>query len=153
MLAVACLLECVFVLGVRVSTTADSSGKKVAVLVVEDNETNQRLLVLMLEHLGCSVKAVSNGQEALNVLSEVHYDVVFLDVQMPEMDGFEAARRIRDTSSSVLDHKVPILAITAHVSLDYQQRCYEAGMNDFIAKPIRMNDLTKAVSKWTSPSA
>ncbi len=131
------------------STNPTEAVKKISALVVEDNDTNQRLLVLMLEHLGCVVKAVGNGQEALNVLSESNYDMVFLDVQMPEMDGFEAARRIREPASLVLNHQVPILAITAHVSLDYQQRCYEAGMNDFIAKPIRMNDLTKAVSKWS----
>jgi CheY-like chemotaxis protein len=136
-----------------VSTGDAETAKKISALVVEDNDTNQRLLVLMLEHLGCAVKAVGNGQEALNVLSESSFDIVFLDVQMPEMDGFEAARRIREPASSVLNHKVPILAITAHVSLDYQQRCYEAGMNDFIAKPIRMNDLTKAVSKWSPQAA
>lgn len=130
------------------SAENENAGQKISSLIVEDNETNQRLLVLMLEHLGCTVKAVGNGKEALAVLSESNFDLVFLDVQMPEMDGFEAARRIRDTSSSVLNHQVPLLAITAHVSLDYQQRCYESGMNDFIAKPIRMNDLTKAVSKW-----
>lgn len=134
--------------GVNVSAENENAGQKISTLIVEDNETNQRLLVLMLEHLGCTVKAVGNGKEALAVLSESNFDLVFLDVQMPEMDGFEAARRIRDTSSSVLNHQVPLLAITAHVSLDYQQRCYESGMNDFIAKPIRMNDLTKAVSKW-----
>ncbi len=131
------------------STAESVSEKKITALVVEDNETNQRLLVLMLEHLGCRVKAVSNGKESLCELSEINYDLVFLDVQMPEMDGFEASRRIRDIASTVLNHDVPILAITAHVSLDYQQRCYEAGMNDFIAKPIRMNDLTKAVAKWS----
>ena len=124
---------------------AESSLKT---LVVEDNETNQRLLVLMLEHLGCRVDAVSNGLEALKRLAEIRYDVVFMDVQMPEMDGFEATRRIRGGNGGVLDPLVPVLAITAHVSADYQQRCLQAGMNDFIAKPIRMQDLTLALDRW-----
>jgi two-component system sensor histidine kinase/response regulator len=122
--------------------------RKSQVLVVEDNITNQRLLVLMLEHLGCRVDAVTNGCEALTALQGKNFDLIFMDVQMPEMDGFEATRRIRAGAAGVSNVEVPILAVTAHVSSEYQRKCMDAGMNDYVAKPIRIGDLVKVVSRW-----
>lgn len=126
----------------------DGEGRKSQVLVVEDNLTNQRLLVLMLEYLGCQVDAVANGSEALSALQGKSFDIVFMDVQMPEMDGFEATRRIRAGGAGESNVEVPILAVTAHVSSEYQRKCMDAGMNDYVAKPIRIGDLVKVVSRW-----
>jgi signal transduction histidine kinase/ActR/RegA family two-component response regulator len=118
-------------------------------LVVEDNLINQRVAQHMLLKLGHSVDLARHGREALQHLSERHYDLVLMDCQMPEMDGFEATACIRDPASSVLDHDVPIVAMTANAFAEDRERCLAAGMNDFLPKPVQRNALAEMIGKWT----
>jgi signal transduction histidine kinase/DNA-binding NarL/FixJ family response regulator len=118
------------------------------VLVAEDVETNRMLIERLLERQGHRVTVVHDGNEAIQALAADPYDVVLLDVQMPGMDGLEAARIIRDPGSPVLRHDVPIIAVTAHaMSLD-RQRCLRAGMNEYLAKPVVPEQLYRAVEKY-----
>ena len=109
----------------------------VRLLLAEDIATNQIVAVSMLKKLGYThVDVVGTGAAALEALGRRSYSAVLMDVQMPELDGLEAARRIRDRSSAVRDHAIPILAMTAHVMPGDRERCLEAGMDGFIPKPI-----------------
>ena len=107
---------------------------KPRILVVEDNPINQKIALLMLEKLGCNVDVAANGVEALKSLQLFNYDLIFMDCQMPEMDGFEATRRIRKLPKPVSD--IPIVALTANAFKEDQARCVESGMNDFVTKPV-----------------
>jgi CheY-like chemotaxis protein len=100
--------------------------------------------------MGYRSDAVGNGKEAVKALEMVPYDVVLMDVQMPEMDGYEATRLIRDSQSKVRNHEVPIIAMTAHAMKGDRERCIEAGMDDYISKPIRPQRLVE-VMKTFSP--
>jgi PAS domain S-box-containing protein len=118
------------------------------ILVAEDNPTNQMVALMMLRKLGLRADAVANGLEALAALRTTPYDLVLMDCQMPEMDGFEAARRVRDTSSNVLDRSVPIIAMTAGAMRGDREACLQAGMDDYITKPVRPTDLAIALRRW-----
>jgi len=118
------------------------------VLVVEDNLTNQLVAKGMLEEFGITVSIAANGEEAITSLTKQHYDLVFMDCQMPVMDGFQATRLIRETSSSVRQHDIPIIAMTANVMADDKARCQSAGMNDFIAKPVNPTILRETLNTW-----
>ena len=115
------------------------------VLVAEDNPTNQKVALSMLKRLGYHADAVGNGSEALNALKLLPYDLVLMDVQMPEMDGLEATRRFRALEVGTGRH-LPILAMTAHASLSDRERCLDAGMDDFITKPVQREVLGKTIS-------
>ena len=118
------------------------------VLVVEDNVTNQLVARGMLENLGLNVSIVNNGKEAIEALSSQRYDLVFMDSQMPIMDGFQASTIIRDTSSGVLQHDIPIIAMTANAMAEDKEHCLAVGMNDFVAKPVNPSLLLSALNKW-----
>ncbi len=120
----------------------------IQILLVEDDIFNQEVAQTMLIKLGFSVNAVNNGIEAIKALDNVSYDLVFMDVQMPEMDGIEATRQIRDTSSAVLDHNIPIIAMTAHAIEGDKERFIEAGMNDYVSKPVTLKTLKELMDKW-----
>jgi CheY-like chemotaxis protein len=120
----------------------------VRLLLVEDNFVNQRVAVYMLNKLGFPVEVANNGREALAKLSKTNYDLVLMDCQMPEMDGFEATRAIRDRSSAVLDHDVPVVAMTANAFPEDRSRALAAGMNDFLAKPVDRAMLAATLGKW-----
>ena len=124
------------------------NGGQVRILVVEDNSINQDVALGMLCKLGCKADAVANGQEALDALSIISYDLVLMDIQMPEMDGLEATRRIRDPGSRVLNHGVPVLALTAHAMASDRDRCLQAGMNGYLSKPILSDSLAQEIAKW-----
>lgn len=119
------------------------------VLLVEDNPINQLVASAMLKRCGCLVDVVDNGAKAVSAVSEHPYDMVLLDCQMPEMDGFEACRRIRSMESS--SHHTPIVALTASAVTGDREKCIEAGMDDYLAKPIRQGELAAAVARWIKP--
>ncbi len=122
------------------------------ILLAEDNTTNQEVAVGVLQKMGLRVDAVANGIEALSALETLPYDLVLMDVQMPEMDGLEAARRIRDPNSPVLDHQIPIIAMTAYAMASDREKCRDAGMSDYLSKPIVPQDLSRALSRWLPKS-
>jgi signal transduction histidine kinase/CheY-like chemotaxis protein len=120
-------------------------------LLVEDNFVNQRVAVYMLTKLGYRVDVALNGREAIEMLGKFAYGLVLMDCQMPEMDGFEAARTIRDRNSAVLDHDVPVIAMTANAFPEDRARAIASGMNDFLAKPVDRSALSAMLVKWLRP--
>jgi CheY-like chemotaxis protein len=118
------------------------------VLLVEDNPVNQEVGRSMLEAIGCHVDIASNGYEVLDRIESTRYDMVFMDCQMPLMDGLEATRLIRQREKQQGKPEVTIVAITAHVADDDRSRCLDAGMNDYLGKPFRMQDLSQMMEKW-----
>lgn len=129
----------------------DSSQNKVfsgKVLVVEDNAVNQLVAQSQLEDLGLQVALAENGKMATQMLEHNQYDLVFMDCQMPIMDGFEASGVIRDAHSNVLDHDVPIIAMTANAIKGDREKCIAAGMNDYLSKPVDPDKLSHMLNKW-----
>jgi PAS domain S-box-containing protein len=116
------------------------------VLVVEDNQINQQILLRMLQKLGYRADYVSNGLEAVTAVGKVPYDAVLMDCQMPEMDGFAATRRIRTLGGR--ENRPPIIAITAHALEGDKERCIDAGMNDYLSKPVKIDSLESVLKKW-----
>jgi len=118
------------------------------VLVVEDNVTNQAVARSMLGKFGVHIDVVGNGQEAVDTLSQLPYDLVFMDCQMPVMDGFNATRNIRDPASRVRNHDVPVIAMTANAMQGDREKCLAAGMDDYVAKPVDPEKLFAALAQW-----
>ncbi len=114
------------------------------VLLAEDNPINQRVALHLMEKQHYKTTVVNNGREALAALECEHYDLVLMDIQMPEMDGFEATRSIRAAEGTSGRH-LPIIAMTAHAMKGDRERCLEAGMDDYVAKPIQSQDLLRAI--------
>jgi PAS domain S-box-containing protein len=127
---------------------ADTRGAEV--LLVEDNRVNQMIARLLLEKLGCRVEIAVNGREACLALQRRSYDVVFMDCQMPEMDGFQATRNIRLSENG--GRRTPIIALTAGVLKEERDQCYAAGMDDFLSKPISKPELESALENWLAVS-
>jgi two-component system sensor histidine kinase/response regulator len=123
------------------------TAARLQVLLAEDNEVNQRVAIKILEKAGHHVVPVGNGTEALKALFSQTFDVVLMDVQMPEMDGIEAARAIRRCEQKTSLH-VPIIALTAHAMSDDRERCLEAGMDDYISKPVNARALLEIVERY-----
>jgi signal transduction histidine kinase/ActR/RegA family two-component response regulator len=121
-------------------------------LLVEDNFVNQRVAVYMLAKLGHQADVAKHGREAIDMLSKAVYDLVLMDCQMPEMDGFEATRIIRDRTSTVLDHEIPVVAMTANAFPEDRARAIASGMNDFLAKPVDRAVLGDIIEKWRKPA-
>src|SRR5262249_29791387 len=117
---------------------------KLRVLLAEDNIVNQKVAILMLEKLGCRVDAVANGREALEALTHRAYDLIFMDCQMPDMDGYEATTAIRAQEASRGTH-VPIIAMTAAAMANDRERCLQAGMDDYVRKPVNAAVLQEMV--------
>ncbi len=116
------------------------------VLVAEDNRVNQQVAVGMLKKLGLRVDAVADGREAVDAVQTLPYDLVLMDGQMPDMDGYEATRTIRAMERE--GQRIPIIALTAHAMAGDQQKCLEAGMDDYLTKPIVSTKLIKALETW-----
>jgi PAS domain S-box-containing protein len=123
-----------------------ANGRRI--LVAEDNITNQEVALGVLRKLGMRAEVAANGVEAIKALESVAYDLVLMDMHMPEMDGIEATRRIRDPRSSVLNRSIPIVAMTANAMQRDRERCLAAGMNGFVAKPVSPADLRAVLERW-----
>jgi CheY-like chemotaxis protein len=124
---------------------SEKASSSACILIAEDDESNRKVTSAMLKHLGFRADAVSNGREALLALDRQHYDIILMNLSMPEMDGLEATRLIRLSCSPSLQPK--IIALTACILPNSREICIEAGMNDFMPKPFRMNELAKMLSK------
>mgnify|MGYP003925348037 CR=1 FL=1 len=116
-----------------------------SVLLVEDNEVNQKVSQRLLERFGCRVTVASNGAEALEAVRRQAFDVIFMDCQMPVMDGFEAARQIRRLGGALA--ATPIVALTAHAMESERTRCLQSGMNDVVTKPVSLESLRQALER------
>ena len=117
-------------------------------LLVEDNKINRTVAKAIFRKLGLTIDIAINGLEALDALKKTKYDLVFMDLQMPKMGGIEATTIIRDESSDVLNHNVPIVAVTANAMQKDRDECLEVGMNDYITKPIVKKDVVGMLEKW-----
>jgi CheY-like chemotaxis protein/anti-sigma regulatory factor (Ser/Thr protein kinase) len=127
----------------EVSSDAEENRLSGRILLAEDNCDTQRLIRLFLENTGCQVDMVASGTEAVESLASENYDMVLMDCQMPEMDGFEATRIIR-----AKDHSIPIVALTACARADDADRCFASGMNDYLSKPFKQKQLLGILDKW-----
>ncbi|MCX5811055.1 MAG: response regulator [Proteobacteria bacterium] len=125
---------------------AEDRKRKMHILVAEDNKPNQKLLFMILAKMGYEVDIVNNGREAVQSLQHHKYDIVFMDVHMPEMDGFEATRIIRENEKGS-DRHTPIIAITADAMSEDKERCIKAGMDDYISKPVFQEKIIEAIKK------
>ncbi|MDO9118980.1 MAG: PAS domain S-box protein [Nitrospira sp.] len=119
-------------------------------LVVDDNPVNQKVAVKMLEKLGYRVDVASNGNEALAALTRHHYNLVFMDCQMPELDGFETTKMIRTHEQP--GTRLPIIAMTANAMAGDREHCLASGMDDFVSKPVKSQDLHRVLTQWLPPS-
>ena len=127
------------------SETPLQQERHLSILVVEDNPVNREVMVCYLEDLGHEVRTAVNGREALVRLGDGPCDVVLMDLEMPVMDGFEAARRIRRGEAGEERSQVPIVAVTAHTLPEFRRRCMEAGMDSFASKPVRLETLQQTI--------
>lgn len=122
--------------------------QKFKILLVEDSQVNQLVLLSMLQKEGYNADVVHNGVEALQAMGAVRYDLVLMDCQMPEMDGYETAKRTRQGKHNVKNPQVPIIAITANAMKGDREKCLDAGMDDYMAKPVRKSEFTLLLEKY-----
>jgi CheY-like chemotaxis protein len=120
----------------------------VKVLVAEDNAINQKIVRIMLQKAGCDVLAVDDGNKAVQAVQTGQFDLVLMDLHMPQLDGLEATRQIRALESKVKE--VAIIALTASAFTDDRDRCLAAGMNDFVTKPIKLDYLLEKCAFWAN---
>ena len=134
----------------RVNPSERLDLKKPNILIVEDNYINQQVVIEMLKNLHCHYHLAENGQEALNVLKNHKqlFDLILMDCQMPLMNGYDATRHIRANEDAQFDKNIPIIALTANAMKGDDTECLEAGMNDYLAKPILSEQLAKILDKW-----
>jgi len=127
-------------------SVAENKKQSIRILLVEDNGTNQLLAMNILKKSGYNVDLAENGRQAVDAIAQKPYDLVLMDIQMPEMDGFAATKKIR---SLELDwNTLPIIALTAHAMTGYREKCLEAGMNDYLSKPIKAAELVEMIGRW-----
>jgi CheY-like chemotaxis protein len=126
----------------------DRQKRQLRILLAEDNIINQQVALHILRQFGYHTDAVANGLEAVKALEMMHYDLVLMDVQMPEMDGFAATAEIRQAQSDM--RNVPIIAMTAHAMKGDRERCLQAGMNDYTSKPINPKELFEKIERWVA---
>ena len=129
------------------SVSIGADGQKPLVLLAEDNPINQKVACLMLDKIGYRADVVTNGHEVLDAVAQENYVAILMDVQMPEMDGLEAARRIRAEDSPARDPQIPIIALTAHALDQDRERSFAAGMDDHISKPIDSETIAQILAR------
>jgi CheY-like chemotaxis protein/HPt (histidine-containing phosphotransfer) domain-containing protein len=134
----------------KIQLTKDSRGA-FKILLAEDNFINQKVALRIMSEAGYKADAVMNGFQAVKAVEDNKYDVILMDVQMPEMDGMTATRKIRELK--IENGKVPIIAITAHALMGDKEKCLEAGMDDYLSKPIRSEILIQKLDKWLQVQA
>jgi signal transduction histidine kinase/DNA-binding response OmpR family regulator len=137
------------VAGVNSKLTGEFAGLSVRVLVAEDNAVNQRVAVLILGRLGIRPDVAANGREAVQMFEMKPYDLIFMDCQMPELDGYTASREIRSRERN--GRRVAIVAMTAEAMEGSRELCIEAGMDDYISKPVNRDEISEALRKWLAP--
>ncbi len=147
-------LEQRFLSGGEAQTNAENTnnleGHQIRVLLAEDNPINQDVAVTILHKFNIEVDVTANGLEAVRALAYRPYDLVLMDVQMPELDGLSATALIREKTTDVLDHDIPIIALTANAMRGDQENCLQAGMNDYLAKPIQADEMVAKIYRWTA---
>ena len=126
------------------------SHKDIQVLLVEDDEINMKVNSLLLDKWGYKVKTAENGKEAISMLQTNHYDVILMDIHMPEMDGLEATKAIRQAQQGRINSEIPIIAMTANTLNEDKKTCLEAGMDDFLTKPINVEQLSSKIDQQLS---
>jgi CheY-like chemotaxis protein len=133
-----------------VSPFEDPIGERVPlrILIAEDNAVNQKVALMLLKRLGYTADAVGNGLEVLRALETKAYDVLLLDVQMPEMDGFETARRVVEHWRNSETPRPRMIAMTGNAMQGDREKCLEAGMDDYVTKPVRVEELRAMLEKW-----
>lgn len=124
----------------------------VRILVAEDNAINQKVVLSMLQNNGFKATAVGNGLEVLKTLRDIQFDLILMDCQMPEMDGYEATRIIRE-DATIGQQNIPIIALTASAIKGDKEKCLDAGMNDYLAKPVAQRELIATMKKWLTLNA
>ncbi len=137
----------------QIGSPVNGEFNEVRVLLVEDNAINVVVAKGLIQMFGPTVEVAENGQEALDMLTKQRFDLVFMDCQMPVMDGYECTRHIRDPQSSVLNHKIPVVALTANAMRGDKEACLAAGMDDYIAKPVEADMIQLTLKKWLSGDA
>ena len=121
------------------------------ILIVEDNHANQQVAQAMMERLGCKCSIANHGIEALKLLELAKYDAIFMDCNMPEMDGYETTNRVRQLAAEI--SQIPIIAMTANVLKGDREKCIQAGMNDYISKPLKLDKLVEKLERWVGVPA
>ncbi|PJF45899.1 MAG: hybrid sensor histidine kinase/response regulator, partial [Candidatus Thermofonsia Clade 3 bacterium] len=124
------------------------SRSNVRVLVAEDNAVNQQVALGILRRMGARAEVVGSGAESIEALRQAPYDIVLMDVQMPDMDGLEATQRIRSGEAGERCMHIPIIAMTAHALQSDRDRCLAAGMNDYVSKPVKPQELHQVLERW-----
>jgi two-component system, sensor histidine kinase and response regulator len=128
------------------TSSTSSAPARGRILVAEDNPVNQKVLLRQLGKMGYSAEAVGNGIEVLQVLTRIDYDVVLMDCQMPEMDGYAACRKLRERENG--GNHIPVIALTAHAMEGDREKCLAAGMDDYISKPVDVEELKRKLAHW-----
>jgi len=125
-----------------------SGEGKVKVLLVDDNSTNRMIASVMLKNLGCETSMAADGEEAVAAMRASSFDLVIMDLHMPILDGISACKMIKEPGSGALNPQVPVVAMTASAILRGKERCIEAGMADFLTKPLGKKDFERTLARW-----